>query len=86
MNVFILILLIAVLYLFFRARPWQHGIAKFFKALATGILVVMGLNLIIYLTGHLLGVDRSWIDPLTMIILIIGIAVAAYLGSARKNI
>lgn len=85
MNVFIILLLIAILYLFFRARPWRHGIEKFFKALATGILVAMSLNLVIYLTGNWFDLDRSWIDPLNIIVLIVGIAVAAYMGTLVKK-
>ena len=85
MNTLLIASLVVALYLFYRARPWRHGIEKFFKILSIGILVAMGLNLIIFLAGHWFELDRGWTDPLSIFVLVSGIGVAAFLGAIPKD-
>ena len=86
MNALLITLLIVTIYLFYRARPWKHGIEKFFRILSVGILAAMGLNLIIYLAGYWFDLDRDWTDPLSIFVLATGIGVAAFLGTLQKDV
>ena len=76
----ILLLAFVAYIVIFVLRPWRHGFDKMISALAGGIIAIIGVTLVIHIGSRWFGLERSFTDPINIIIFIVGVIGALLYG------